>query len=322
MGMPSLGFDASKVDRQKLVLLGLFILVCVAFYLLNHRFLSIPNLANLSKQVSFVIITGCAVTLLMISGHLDLSVGSVLALTGVLYAYLCSQGLGTYYAFVLATACGGVLGLINAFTVVQLKITSFIATLGMLYMARGLAYMITGGTPIRDGLADNFSFLGREYLGPFPIPFIIMVIVILIFVLIEKKHMLGKYSIAIGGNRTAAILSGINSDRIVTLLYVVVGISAGFSGALMASRLGVGEPNVGFGFEFDVIIAIILGGTSLAGGEGSILGMVLGALIVGSIDNGLNLLGVFTFFQAVVKGIDLVGAVLLNRKLSEMFKGT
>jgi len=164
--------------------------------------------------------------------------------------------------------------------------------------------------------------LGREYLGPFPIPFVIMVMVILFFVFLEKKHILGKHSIAIGGNKTAATLSGINSDRIVTLLYVVVGVFAGFSGGLMASRLGVGEPNVGFGFEFDVIIAIILGGTSLAGGEGSILGMVLGALIVGAIDSGLNLIGIFTFFQVVVKGITLVGAVLLNRKLNEVFKRT
>jgi ribose/xylose/arabinose/galactoside ABC-type transport system permease subunit len=259
--------------------------------------------------------TGCAVTLLMISGNLDLSVGSTVALTGVVHAFLCQSGVATSLSFVLATGVGVLVGLVNALTVVKLKITPFIATLGTMYIGRGLSYLITDGLIIRDGLPDNFTFMGREYFGPIPIPIIILVIVIAVFLVLEKKSILGKYSIAIGGNSTAATLSGINSGSVVMSLYVIAGALAGLSGVMMASRLGVGDPNLGIGFEFDVIIAIILGGTSLAGGEGSILGMIIGGLIIGSLGNGLKLLNVFTFFQAVMKGIVLVLAVVLDQKL-------
>jgi ribose/xylose/arabinose/galactoside ABC-type transport system permease subunit len=139
--------------------------------------------------------------------------------------------------------------------------------------------------------------------------------VVAVFLLLEKKSVLGKYSIAIGGNRTAAVLSGINSDGIVMTMYVLASLFAGFAGILMASRLAVGDPNIGIGFEFDVIVAVILGGTSLAGGEGSIVGMIIGALVIGSLGTGLKLMNVFTFFQSIMKGVVLVLAVLLDQNL-------
>jgi ribose/xylose/arabinose/galactoside ABC-type transport system permease subunit len=199
--------------------------------------------------------------------------------------------------------------------VVKLQITPFIATLGTMYIGRGLSYLITDGLVIRDGLPDNFTFLGQEYFGPLPISIYILIAILIVFIVMEKKSILGKYSIAIGSNRTAALLSGVNSDSIIMTLYAFVGVLAGFSGVMMASRLGVGDPNIGIGFEFDVIISVILGGTSLAGGEGSIMGMIIGGLIIGSLGNGLKLLNVFTFFQSVMKGIVLVLAVLLDQKL-------
>jgi ribose/xylose/arabinose/galactoside ABC-type transport system permease subunit len=144
--------------------------------------------------------------------------------------------------------------------------------------------------------------------------------VVAVFLLLEKKSVLGKYSVAIGGNRTAAVLSGINSDGIVMTMYVLASLFAGFAGILMASRLAVGDPNIGIGFEFDVIVAVILGGTSLAGGEGSILGMIIGALVIGSLGTGLKLMNVFTFFQSIMKGVVLVLAVLLDQNLKSRLR--
>jgi ribose transport system permease protein len=307
-------------DLQKLVLLGILFVVVAVFRLLTDRFLTGTNLINISKQVAFVIITGSAITLLMISGHLDLSVGSAVALTGVTYAYFCKAGVPLGYSLVIGIACGALLGLINAVTVVKLKITPLIATLGMLYMARGLALLIAEGKTIRYGLPEGFIFLGRGNIGLLPVPLIVTVVVVVAFSFIQQKHLLGKYSFAIGGNRTAAVLSGVKADSIVAILYIIVGVLAGVSGVMMASRLGVGEPNVAIGFEFDVIIAVILGGTSLAGGEGSILGMVIGALIVACIDDGLNLLNVLVFYQSVVKGVVLVFALLLDRKIKDILR--
>jgi ribose/xylose/arabinose/galactoside ABC-type transport system permease subunit len=304
-----------RFDTQKMVLFGILVLIAVVFTLLNSRFLSKANILFILRQSSFVIMTGCAVTLLMISGNLDLSVGSTVALTGVIHAYFCRAGLSLGTSIILTILIGLTIGLINAVMVVKLKITPFIATLGTMYIGRGLSYLISNGLVIRDGLPDNFTFLGQEYLGPIPISLYILVVIAVVFVVLEKKSVLGKYSIAIGGNRTAAVLSGVNADSIIMMLYIFVGVLAGLSGVMMASRLGVGDPNIGIGFEFDVIIAVILGGTSLAGGEGSILGMIVGGLIIGSLGNGLKLLNVFTFFQSVMKGFVLVLAVLMDQKL-------
>ena len=157
--------------------------------------------------------------------------------------------------------------------------------------------------------------MGNEDFGPVPITLVVLAVVVAVFLVLERKSVLGKYSMAIGGNRTAAMLSGINTEGIVMTLYILGGTLAGLAGVIMASRLGVGDPNIGIGFEFDVIVAVILGGTSLAGGEGSIIGMIIGALIIGGLGNGLRLLNVFTFFQSIMKGIVLVLAVLLDQNI-------
>jgi ribose/xylose/arabinose/galactoside ABC-type transport system permease subunit len=304
-----------RVDIQKLVLFGILVIIALIFTALNSRFLSKANILFILRQSSFVIMTGCAVTLLMISGNLDLSVGSTVALTGVFHAFFCRVGVPLGTSVLLSIIIGLIIGFVNAVMVVKLQITPFIATLGTMYIGRGLSYLITDGLVIRDGLPDNFTFLGQEYFGPLPISIYILIAILIVFIVMEKKSILGKYSIAIGSNRTAALLSGVNSDSIIMTLYAFVGVLAGFSGVMMASRLGVGDPNIGIGFEFDVIISVILGGTSLAGGEGSIMGMIIGGLIIGSLGNGLKLLNVFTFFQSVMKGIVLVLAVLLDQKL-------
>ena len=304
-----------RVDLQKLVLVGILLFITVVFTILNPRFISGFNLMYVLIQNSFVIISACAVTLLMISGQIDLSIGSTVCLAGMAHAWLSRAGLPVGLSFLLAILVGLLVGLINAVLVVRLKITPFIATLGTMYLGRGLSYLVSGGLVIREGLPDAFSYVGNESLGPVPYTIVALVAVVAVFLVLERRSVLGKYSVAIGGNRTAAMLSGIDTDRIVSTLYVLAGAFAGFAGVLMASRLGVGDPNIGIGFEFDVIVAVILGGTSLAGGEGSILGMIIGALIIGGLGNGLKLLNVFTFFQSIMKGFVLVLAVLLDQNL-------
>ena len=306
---------------QKIVIVGVLVLIGAVLALLSRDFLTITNLTNVTRQVAFVVITGSAVTLLMISGNFDLSIGSILGLTGMLSAFFVSAGMPLWVSLIASTLIGTATGLLNGLMVVVLKIPSIIATLGTMYAARGLALVITGGNSIHLGLGPQFTLLGRGFLGPVPIMLLITIAILGIFFFIESRTILGKYSFAIGGNRRTALLSGINVGAIVILLYVLVGTLAGFSGTLMASRLGVGQPMVGQGFEFDVIVAIILGGTSLEGGEGSVFGMLIGAFIVGFIANGLNLLGIHSFYQSILKGAVLVGAVLLDRAFKERIKG-
>ncbi len=306
-------FMRSTLHRY--VLLGILLAVVLVLTSINNRFIRPANIIFILRQSSFVIMTACAVTLLMVAGDIDLSIGSTLALSGVAYAFFAQVGLPIPVAIILAVLAGAFVGLLNGIMVVRLKITAFIATLGTMYAARGLTYIITDGLVIRDGLPDSFGFLGQEYVGPLPVSLIILTIVVTVFIVLEKKSLLGKYSIAVGGNRMAATLSGINSGAVTMALYVIVGLMAGLSGAMMASRLGVGDPNIGVGFEFAVIIAVVLGGTSLAGGEGTIIGSIIGALIVGALGNGLKLLNVFTFYQNVMLGIVLVLAVILGTQL-------
>ena len=314
------GIQNRKDWYQKFVIVGILAVVILTLSLLTDDFLTLTNLSNVMRQVAMVIIAGSAVTILMISGNFDLSIGSVLALTGVMSAKFASMGVPVWTSIIVAIAIGCLVGTINGVLVVKLKIPSIIATLGMLYVARGLAFILIGGQTVILGIPKSFEFLGRGFIGPIPFPIFVFTIVVAIFYFIESKTILGRYSFAIGGNRITALLSGINVGAVTILLYVLVGACTGLSGALMASRLGVGQPNVGIGFEFDVIVAVLLGGTSLYGGEGSVSGMVIGALILGFLSNGLNLLGIHTFYQNVLKGLVLVGAVLLDRYLKTKIK--
>lgn len=313
----NMNMKISRETLQKLVIVGVLVFIGTILALLSDVFLTITNVNNVTRQVSFVVITGCAVTLLMISGNFDLSIGSILGLTGMLSAYFMTIGIPLWFSIILATLVGTSSGLLNGVLVVKLKIPSIIATLGTMYAARGVALVISGGHSIHLGLGPHFTLLGRGYIGPVPISLLITIFILFLFYFIETKTTLGKYSFAIGGNKRTALLSGIDVDAVVILLYVLVGTLAGFSGTLMASRLGVGQAMVGVGFEFDVIVATVLGGTSIAGGEGSVFGMLIGAFIIGFIENGLNLLGIHSFYQSILKGTVLVGAVLLDRMLKE-----
>jgi ribose/xylose/arabinose/galactoside ABC-type transport system permease subunit len=311
-----------RIDMQILVLLGVLVLIMAVSAVLTTHFMSYVNIMNVLMQVSMVMLTGSAAVLLMISGNFDLSVGMVLAFTGVMHAFMSKNGIPTNVSFVIAILIGTCFGLINGALVVFLKITPVIATLGTMYVARGLAFIVAwidGGANVTTGLPLNFENFGRAMVGPMPLYLLIVFIIIGFFYFLYAKTNLSKYAFAIGGNPTAAVLSGVKAARIILLLYLAVGTLTGFGGATLASRLGTGAPRLGTGFEFDVIVAIVLGGTSIYGGEGSFLGMLLGALIVGFVANILNLMNVQFFYQIVVKGLILIGAVLLTRKINERF---
>ncbi len=307
-----------RVDLQLLVLVGILVFIMAVSTILTPKFLSYVNMVNVLMQVSMIMLTGSAAVMLMIAGNFDLSVGMVLALSGVMHAFMSKNGVPTGLSMVFATLIGSAFGLMNGAMVTGLRITPVIATLGSMYVAQGLAFIVAwvdGGANVTTGLPRDFEVFGRSMAGPIPVFVLIVIALILLFAFIFAKTNLRKYAFAIGGNPVAARLSGIRVGGVVLALYVLVGTLSGFAGMTLASRMGTGSPKVGTGFEFDVIVAIVLGGTSIYGGEGSFLGMIIGALIIGFVGNILNLLNVQFFYQIILKGLILVGAVLLTRSI-------
>jgi ribose/xylose/arabinose/galactoside ABC-type transport system permease subunit len=298
--------------KMAINVLALFI-ICVTLAALSPQFTTITNVANVLRQIAPVIIVASVVTILMVSGGLDLSVGGVVALSGVAAALL-SQQLPIPLAFALATLLGAVIGSINGFLVVIVGVNSVIATLGMLYVSRGSALLISGGVPVYN-VPTDFRWLGTESIGPIPLAVIVALAMVVFFTIIQRRTIVGRYAVAVGSNANAARLSGVPIKRTRFALFAMSGASAGFAGCLVASRVNAGLSTVGVGFEFDVIVATILGGTSLLGGEGTVIGAFIGAVIVGVINNGLNLLGVQAFWQTVALGTVLVLAVALDAVL-------
>ena len=312
--------------RQKLLINILaFVLISGAIALLTDKFLTETNLTNVLRNIAPVVIVGAPFTLLMVARMLDLSVGSVIALSGCVAA-LTASFLPLPLAFLVGILSGGLVGAINAVLAVPFKINAVIATLGTLYVARGTALLLTGGVAVY-GVPKTYQLLGTGSFLGIPNPVWVMIVTVIIFLLVERFTLLGRYCVAVGSNPDAAFLSGIPGKKIQMALFFLTGMMSGLAGILLSSRLRSGQVNVGEGFEFDVIVATVLGGTSLAGGEGTISGMLIGALIVGVLDNGLNLLGVPAFWQTVAKGIVLVLAVgvdvlLRQRLVNQMRKST
>lgn len=290
---------------------AILVALCLVFALLDPNFVGINNVQNVLRQVAVTAIVAAAVTLVMVSGGLDLSVGGVVALSGVSAALLVASGMPVWLGFLAGVVVGLLVGLVNGLLVVGLGINSVIATLGTMTMTRGIAQLLTNGSPVHQ-VPSEFRWLGTGFFGPIPIPVVIMVIVVVAFIIIQKRTLLGKYTFAIGSNVDAARLSGIRVNKVRIQVFVLAGGMAGLGGVILASRLNSGQPNAGLGFEFAVIVAAVLGGTSLAGGEGRVSGTLVGALIVAVLGNGLNLLGVQTFWQNVVEGAVLILAVALD----------
>lgn len=293
--------------KQRLVTLLILVLIMVILSCISNKYLTVNNLINIVRQESTLIIIACAATMLMISGGMDLSPAGVIALTSVVFAKLCVPGISIPLAALLSLLVGVAAGTFSGLLVVLANVPPMIATLGTWYITKGLAYAISNSYAIVQGLPANFGWVNR-YVGPFPLMLLIALVVFVVFYVMLNRTLLGKYAYAIGGNSETARLSGIKVNLVRCILYILT--------ALMSSRINSGDPNLSTsGIEFEIIVAIILGGTSLLGGQGSLIGTLIGALILGNLSNGMNLLGIGTVYQFIVEGAVLVVAVVLDLTL-------
>ncbi len=303
---------------KNIYVFGILAIFFVIFAAISPKFVGAANINYMIQQTAPLLIVAVAATMLMISGNIDLSVGSILAFSGVVMATLSKNMIQSWVAIVICVVMGIGLGAINGLLVVKLRITPVIATLATTNVLLGVAKIFCGDTiPYVKGVAYDFAYVGRGKVGEVPVQLFFIIAVIVVFILLQRKSVLGKYSVAIGGNRDAAILAGINANKIVWLLYIIVGMAAALAGCLKASNMGVADATSGAGFELDVIIAILMGGTSFAGGEGSVVRTIAGALLLTILGIGLNMANVPSFYQYVVKGLVLIAAVYLDKIVKE-----
>ncbi|WP_110113431.1 ribose ABC transporter permease RbsC [Bacillus sp. CGMCC 1.16541] len=297
-------------------LLGLIMLVVIVS-ILNPSFLEPLNLLNLLRQVAINALIAFGMTFVILTGGIDLSVGSILALSSALMAGMIVSGIDPILAILIGCLLGAGMGAINGLLITKGKMAPFIATLATMTIFRGLTLVYTDGNPI-TGLGENYLFqlFGRGYFLGIPVPAITMMLSFAVLWVILHKTPFGRKTYAIGGNEKAAIISGIKVPQVKVMIYSLAGLLAALAGAILTSRLNSAQPTAGTSYELDAIAAVVLGGTSLSGGRGLIVGTLIGALIIGTLNNGLNLLGVSSFFQMVVKGVVILIAVLIDRKKS------
>ncbi|MEK5477510.1 ribose ABC transporter permease RbsC [Paenibacillus sp. FSL R5-0407] len=310
------GFQLSQITQKLGPLLGLAILIIIVA-ILNPSFLEPLNILNLLRQVSINALIAFGMTFVILTGGIDLSVGSILALSSAFVANMMVSGFDPIFAIIVGCLLGGVMGMVNGLLITQGKMAPFIATLATMTIFRGLTLVYTNGNPI-TGLGDSMTFqlFGRGYQFGIPVPAITMIITFAILWVVLHKTSFGRKTYAIGGNEKAAIVSGIKVSRVKIMIYTLAGLMSALAGAILTSRLNSAQPTAGTSYELDAIAAVVLGGTSLSGGRGRIVGTLIGALIIGTLNNGLNMLGVSSFYQMVVKGIVILIAVLIDRKKS------
>lgn len=290
----------------------IFIGLCLFLSLLSKRFLTPQNLINIALQTSILAITATGMTFTILTGGIDLSIGSIIALSSALSAgFIVKQGLPIYLAMILTLFIGMILGAISGFLIVKGNLPPFVATLALMALGRGLTLVYTQGWTIPIVL-KRFTFWGTGNLGSIPVPIVIMIIIFVLAYLVLKYTKFGLYVYAIGGNEETTRLAGINTDLVKVTVYIISGFTAACAGIITAARLWSAQPNVATGFELDAIAATLLGGTSLFGGIGGVSGTIIGAFIIGILNNGLNLLEVSSYFQKIIKGIVFILSVVLD----------
>ena len=305
------------LSRQRLaeyVIVAAIIVEAVVFATITPQFLSVPNLINVALSIAITGILAVGMTMVILTGGIDLSVGSVVALAGVVAAKLAASGGGGGVALgvVVAVAIGVGVGLFDGLVIAHFRVPPFVTTLAMLTICRGLAFVISGGRSIGD-LPAGFNFVGRESLLGLPLPVILMALVFAGGWFLLRRTVIGRYIYAVGGNRRATFFAGVNTRRVIVLTYVLNGLLVGLAGFVLASRLGAGVPNSGIQYELDVIAAVVVGGTSLTGGQGSVVGTFWGAVFIGVLNNGLNLFGVDPYMQKIALGVVLLLAVFADQ---------
>ncbi len=289
--------------------------VCAAFALLSPHFLTAENLLNVTLQASITAIIAAGMTFVILTAGIDLSVGSVVALAGILATATLQAGLPLPAGFPLAIlaglAFGALSGAIAGGLVTRFSVAPFIVTLALMTVWRGAAFVVTGGRPVWD-LPESFGVLGSGRPLGIPLPSLVMLAVYGTSHVALRHTRFGRYVIAVGGNPEAARLAGIRTGRVVLAVYVLCGVLSALSGVLLASRMNSGQPNAGLMYELDAIAAVVVGGTSLTGGRGTIAGTFLGAMLIAVLRNGLNLLNVNSYVQQVVVGVVILAAVLAD----------
>lgn len=294
-----------------LPLIGLIILFSL-MSVTNEYFLTSSNLTSVLRQVSINAVIAVGMTCAILTGGIDLSVGTVMALSGTLMAGLMAHyGINMYVAILCGLLVGAAFGAVNGFLAAYAKMPPIIVTLGAMIIAKGCALIYTGGNPV-SGLDPNFAFFGRESIMGVPVPIILMLSLYIVAYIVLNQTAFGRYVYALGGNEEAARLSGIRVKKIKVLVYTISGFTAAFAGLIFTARVMSGQPNAGTGFELDAIAAVVLGGASISGGRGVIIGTLIGALLLGVLSNGLNLLGISPFVQYIVKGGIIWGATFIS----------
>ena len=303
----------TSIVKGNIGIIVVLIIMCVAVTLATDKFLTTNNLISVLRQISINTYIALGMTLIIILGHIDLSVGSIVAMSGTLtVGFIVNQGLPLGVAIAAGLLVGTAAGFVSGFIVANFKVPAFIITMAMMNIASGIAYVYTGGqsTRITNKL---FIEIGTGYLfNVIPLPVVYMVVLIILFSFILSKTKFGTYVYAIGGNREAARLSGVPIKKIEIIVFTISGLLSAFAGLVLCSRMYSGQPSVGSGYELDAIAACVLGGTSMTGGKGRISGTVFGAMVIGIISNGLNLIGVSSYWQLIIKGLIIACAVLLD----------
>lgn len=288
-----------------------YVALCIIFSILSPNFLSVKNFINIGIYSSIMGITAAATTLVLICGCIDISVGAVMGLTGMISALMLKSGASIFLVIVVGILAGAAIGVLNGALVSKGKIVPMIATMGTMSIVRGIAYLTNGGVSIVIS-NPKFTWLGRGYVGPVPFILIILIAVYIGMFYLSKYTAYGRKLYATGSNQRAGYLAGINTDMTILIVYVLNGIFAGLSGILMAAQSGAGLPTAGDGYEMTIISACVLGGTSINGGKGNVWGTLVGVLLLTTISNGLTMLGISSFWQQIIKGTILVVAVLID----------
>lgn len=309
------GSGVTQFLKENFGIIIAFIVLC-AFLSINpatsEAFTSRQNIFNVLRQISTNLFLACGMTMVIILGGIDLSVGSIIALSGCVSAgCVVRYGLPMPVAIAIGIGIGLLVGMFNGLVVSRTTIPAFIVTLAMMNVAKGFAYIYTGGSPVRV-MTQQWRFLGAGYVGIVPTPVIILLIVLIVTAIIMNRTKIGRHMYAVGGNPQAANFSGIKVANVKFFVFSFSGLMAGLAGVVLASRMYSGQPTAGDGAEMDAIAAVVVGGTSMSGGSGKIGGTIIGGLIIGVLNNGLNLLNVNSFWQYVVKGLAILLAVFVD----------
>lgn len=310
--------NIKKILSRQGTLASLLILIFIVT-IINPTFLRMYNILNIFRQISNAGLIALGMSFVIITGGIDLSVGSILALTSMIMGLLLHQGVSELLVIPLVLFIGIILGALNGVFISFIRLQPFIATLATMTMYRGLTMILSNGIPVMEitKSAPVLDFLSQGRLFAIPIPMLVLIFFLIAFRILLQNTVFGRYVYAIGGNEEASRLSAIPINATKIAVYAISGFASTLGGILLSSRLSSSQPTAGAGFELDAIAAVVIGGTSLSGGKGKIMGTFLGVLVIGVLNNGLNIIGVSPFYQQFIKGVVILSAVVLDRKKSK-----